>query len=335
MTKRALRNLLMLLVAAASASLEAPRLAHRPLKDATVELVDVPDATAGVVARFASSVSSSVSSSASSTVSSSHLGFDTNVYPGDKSMDAWKRSGEFEWVGYYLSAPCHKDDSWAGKREHLVGNGWGLAVIYVGQQTWGQSYAPTVTRVVASKKSKSSKHSRKTRVTRTMTRRTVTPVATTGDGCSASYVGAAQGKIDARDAIAKARREGFASGTVLFLDVEHMDRIPQRMRDYYRAWTAAVLTDGSYRPGIYAHTKNAGTIYDDVSDAYDDAGREDDPPFWIAGSGGFSPSRVPTDVGHAFASVWQGMLDVVRTHNGVKLPVDISVASVASPSFAQ
>jgi hypothetical protein len=321
MTKRAVRNLLMLVVAAASASLEAPRLAHRPLQAATAELIDVPDATADVVTHVAS------------TASSSHLGFDTNVYPGDKSMDAWKRSGEYEWVGYYLSAPCHKDNSWAGKREHLVDNGWGLAVIYVGQQTWGQSYAPTLKQSAASKKSKNSRQARKHRVTRTMTRRTVAPVATTGDGCSTSYVGAAQGKIDALDAIAKAQREGFANGTVLFLDVEHMDRIPQRMRDYYRAWTSAVLADARYRPGIYAHTKNAGTIYDDVSDVYDTAGREDDPPFWIAGSSGFSPGRLPTDVGHAFASVWQGMLDVVRTHNGVKLPVDISVASVASPSF--
>jgi hypothetical protein len=323
MTKRALRNLLMLLVAAASASLEAPRLARTPLLDATAELVDVPDATASAIAHVAS------------TASASHLGFDTNLYPGDRSMDAWKRSGEYEWVGYYLSAPCHKDDSWAGKREHLVHNGWGLAVIYVGQQTWGQSYAATVKQVVVSKKSKNTRQSRKHRVTRTMTRRTVSPVATTGDGCSASYVGAAQGTIDARDAIAKAQREGFANGTVLFLDVEHMDRIPQRMRDYYRAWTSAVLADRRYRPGIYAHTKNAGMIYDDVSDAYDAAGREDDPPFWIAGSSGFSPSRLPTDVGHAFASVWQGMLDVVRTHNGVRLPVDISVASVASPSLSE
>jgi Rv2525c-like, glycoside hydrolase-like domain len=323
MTKRALRNALMFLVAAVSASFEAPRLVHRPLGQATVELVDVPDATGDAVKRFASNVSSS------------HLGFDTNVYPGDKAMDAWRRSGDYEWVGYYLSAPCHKDDSWAGKRAHLVSNGWGLAVIYVGQQTWGQSYVPTTVKrlVTVSKKSTSSK--RKRHVTRVMTRRTVTPVATTGDGCSASYVGAAQGKIDARDAVSQARREGFASGTVVFLDVEHMDRIPQRMRDYYRAWATAVLADGRYRPGIYAHTKNAGTIYDDVNDAYDAAGREDDPPFWIAGSGGFSPGRDPTDVGHAFASVWQGMLDVVRTHNGVRLPIDISVASVASPSFAE
>ena len=92
--------------------------------------------------------------------------------------------------------------------------------------------------------------------------------------------------------------------------------------------------DGRYQPGIYAHTRNAQAIYEDVYDVYDQAGVDADPPFWIAGSSGFSPESAPTDVGHAFASAWQGILDVVRTHNGVRLPIDISVASAASPSLA-
>jgi hypothetical protein len=162
-------------------------------------------------------------------------------------------------------------------------------------------------------------------VTRTMRRTTHTPVANTSDGCSASYVNGTQGSIDARDAIAKATREGFAPGSVIFLDVEYMTSVPQRMRDYYMAWVKAVRADGMYRPGIYAHTRNAATIYDDVGDV----------PFWIAGSGGFAPGRLPADVGHQFATAWQGLLDVVRTHNGVKLPVDVSVSSVPSPSQVQ
>ena len=169
-----------------------------------------------------------------------------------------------------------------------------------------------------------------------MTRKSSRPIAIKSDRCSASYVGAAQGQLDARDAIARTQHEGFPRGTVIFLDIEHMDVIPQRMRDYYRAWTQLVLTDGRYRPGIYAHTRNASTIYDDVSDVYDASGIDADPPFWIAGASGFSPdSSTPADVGHQFASMWQGMLDVVRTHNGVRLPIDISVASVASPSLAE
>jgi hypothetical protein len=122
---------------------------------------------------------------------------------------------------------------------------------------------------------------------------------------------------------------------VIFLDIEHMDNLPQRMRDYYRKWTQTVLADGRYRPGIYAHTRNAAAIFDDVSAEYDRAGVGGDPPFWIAGSSGFSIASMPTEVGHAFATAWQGALDVVRSHNGVQLPIDISVASVPSPSDAQ
>jgi hypothetical protein len=169
-----------------------------------------------------------------------------------------------------------------------------------------------------------------------MRRSSSVPVATASEGCSASYVNAAQGRIDARDAIAKTMREGFSRGTTVFLDIEPMNgNVPQRMRDYYRAWTQTVINDGTYRPGIYAHTKNAAAIFDDVSDVFDDAGLAGDPAFWIAGSRGFSPEKLPSDVGHTFATAWQGVLDVVRTHNGVKLPVDISVASVASPSAVQ
>jgi hypothetical protein len=64
-------------------------------------------------------------------------GFDTGIYPGDEAMRAWARpNSPYYWVGYYLAAPCHRDASWAGKREALSAMGWGLAVLYVGQQTW-------------------------------------------------------------------------------------------------------------------------------------------------------------------------------------------------------
>lgn len=308
MIRRPVRDALLMTATALSAAVAAPPMAARSLA--------VPPTITHAVSTVAD------------TPQESHVGFDTNVYPGDKAMDAWKRSGEYEWVGYYLEAPCHKDASWSGTRPRLTRSGWGLAVIYVGQQTWGKSIgAPVKATSIKSKKSKS-------KTTYRMTRKSTAPVATSGDRCSASYVGAAQGRVDARDAIAAASREGFEKGTVVFLDVEHMNSVPQAMRDYYTAWAQTMLADGRYRPGIYAHTANAATIYDDVDDVYEKAGIKTDPPFWIAGTRGFSVDRLPTDVGHAFASVWQGVLDVIRTHNGVKLPVDISVASAASPSDA-
>jgi len=314
----------MLLAAALCASVEAPRLARTSLGAATEELVDAPSAIASATAHVVANVGES------------HLGFDTNVYPGMKAMDAWKRSGEYEWVGYYLPAACHKDDSWSGKRLALTDSGWGLAVIYVGQQTWGKRLDQPTAITARSSKSRRTPRSRahhsKHRSAGSMQRRSKKPVATAGATCAAGFVNATHGVIDAKDAIRRVAAEGFPNGTVVFLDVEHMSTIPTVMRDYYKAWTRTVLADGRYRPGIYAHTNNAESIYSDVRDVFDAAGVKSDPPFWIAGTSGFDVDKPPTDVGHQFADVWQGMLDVVRTHNGVRLPIDISVASVPSPS---
>jgi hypothetical protein len=69
----------------------------------------------------------------------SYLGFDTSIYPGDDAMRSWRKHAKYDWVGYYLPAPCHKDGSWQGKRATLEAMGWGVAVVYVGQQTWGRT----------------------------------------------------------------------------------------------------------------------------------------------------------------------------------------------------
>lgn len=237
------------------------------------------------------------------TVAESHPGFDTNVYPGDRAMRAWRAAGTYEWVGYYLPAPCHKDVTWSGKRETLESMGWGVAVIYVGQQTWEGVHRSRV------------RHRGES-------------------SCDRSLLGAERGRAEADDAVARTAAEGFATGTVVFLDVEYMDHLPRAMRDYYSAWVARVLADGRYRPGIYVHTHNAATVYADVRAVFDSAGVRDEPPFWVAGGRAFSHDKSPADAGHAFAAVWQGMLDVVERWNGVALPIDVSVAAVASPSAA-
>ena len=56
-------------------------------------------------------------------------------------------------------------------------------------------------------------------------------------------------------------KEGFPHGTVIFLDIEHMDKMPASMQAYYKAWTKTVLADGRYQPGYYAHTDNASRIH--------------------------------------------------------------------------
>jgi glycoside hydrolase-like protein len=268
-----------------------------------------------------------------------HLGFDTYAYPGDDAMLAWRDEDvPYEWVGYYLPAPCHKSESWSGKRETLAGMGWGMAVIYVGQQVWnGVPGRPVVKTKYVTKRVKATVRRNGHRVTRYVRKRVpvrvvIQPRVQRGTSCGTQLVGAPRGAMEARDAAQQAESEGFPRGSVIFLDIERMDKVPSRMRDYYVAWTKGVLADGRYKPGFYVHDHNAKIVFNDVAGVYLNAGLRESPAFWVAGARGFSEDKAPHEVGHSFANVWQGMLDVVQTHNGVKLPIDVNVSSVPSPS---
>jgi hypothetical protein len=249
-------------------------------------------------------------------VTPSFSGFDTAIYPGDDEMRAWVRpSSPYYWVGYYLPAPCHRDASWAGKRGALAAMGWGLAVLYVGQQTWEG---------VPERAARADTLLPRADTTQAAAQRSII--------CSRTLLTAAQGAAEADDAVAKASADGFPVGTHIFLDVERMTAIPQSMRDYYRAWVTRVLADGRFRPGIYAHQRNAQEIYADVRAVFDAAGIPDDPSFWVSSPSTLSPTSTPTDVGFRFARVWQAVIDARQTWNGVMLRVDVNVADTPSPS---
>jgi hypothetical protein len=247
-------------------------------------------------------------------------GFDTGLYPGDESMRAWVRpNSPYHWVGYYLPAPCHRDTSWSGRRNALAAMGWGMAVLYVGQQTWDgvPERAPTADTLRAPGDTLRAEAAQ----------RSIT--------CSRTLLTAAQGTAEADDAIAKTVGDGFAAGTLIFLDIERMTTIPTPMRDYYRAWVGRVLADGRFRPAIYAHQRNAAEIYADVRTVFDAAGIRDEPSFWITGpSSSFTLTSAASDVGFRFARGWQGVLNTAETWNGVTLRVDVNVADSPSPSTA-
>lgn len=271
-------------------------------------------------------------------VKSGYLGFDTGTYPGDKAMLAWRTGGApYEWTGYYLPSPCHPDEGWSGKREALTSMGYGLAVIYVGQQTWGRMPgAPHLVPVQVSRRVKQRVGTGRKRRTvwKTLTRTVMkrAPAPAPDATCNADFVSAARGIRDGTDAIARTSRDGFEKGTTIFLDIERMDVLPQIMREYYKSWVRTVLADGRYRPGIYVHTHNANTVYSDVRSVYRIAGVAHEPPFWVAKSAGFDITKVPSEVGHAFAAVWQGVLDVEQTWNGHKIPIDVNVSASKNPS---
>jgi hypothetical protein len=264
---------------------------------------------AAKVAQVAAAVTGQNAPMADAQQAGKNMGFDTHTYPGDKTMAAWKAApgAPYRWVGYYLPSPCHRDRSWTGKRPKLVELGWGLAVVYVGQQTWGRTPRPLSPARAAA-------------------------IVNSSKPCNADLVTAERGRADGDDAIAATEREGFPARSIVFLDIERMEKMPESMRDYYRAWTKRLLEDGRYRPGVYVHAHNAQTVYDDYKAEFAAAGVTEEPRIWVASGRGWEEGKAPQDVGFAFAGVWQGVIDVARTVADIKIPLDVNVSSWKSPS---
>ena len=182
-----------------------------------------------------------------------------------------------------------------------------LAAVYVGQQTWGRTPKPlTPVRLAQLTKQKAS--------------------------CNADFLTAERGVADGRDAIVQTKAEGFPPRSVVFLDIERMEKMPQAMRDYHRAWARTLLQDGSFLPGVYVHAHNAQDVHDDLKAEFVAAGVDEDPRVWVATGRGFDESKAPQEVGFHFAGMWQGMIDVARAVADIKLPVDVNVSSWISPS---
>jgi len=263
---------------------------------------------AATVAQAAAAVTGQEAKMADDYEHGHYVGFDTHTFPGISVMRAWKETpgSPYKWVGFYLPSPCHGDSSWVGKRDTLVSMGWGLAAVYVGQQTWGRAPRTLSASALEALRKKTN--------------------------CATDFISAEEGTHEADDAVRLASNEGFPKGSVIFLDIERMETMPEAMRDYYKAWASRMLASGQYVPGVYAHQHNAQQIFDDVSAVFQAAGRTEMPRFWIAGGKGFDEGRAPQDVGYAFAGVWQGVIDVARSVATIRLPVDVNVAKWASPS---
>jgi len=59
------------------------------------------------------------------------------------------------------------------------------------------------------------------------------------------------GMVDAREAAKNAKQEGFAVGSVVFLDVEEGGRLPLQFHAYLRSWVDELARLG-FRPGVYS-----------------------------------------------------------------------------------
>lgn len=228
-------------------------------------------------------------------------GFDTREYPGDAAMAAWRRDSPYRWVGYYLESPCRPRSTWMGRRAALASDGWGLAVLYVGEQQW----ADTASHVAP---------------------------ADSVLRCSRRNLTAERGTADAIDAEQRAAAEGFAAGSVVFLNVERVEQVGPELAAYIQAWVGTLHERGRFRPGIYVHERNAESIYARALAELNRRGSPIGPPLWVAKGSGFSLEAAPRESGIQAARIWQGTFDVHETWGGATIRIDANVADRTSPS---
>ena len=125
---------------------------------------------------------------------------------------------------------------------------------------------------------------------------------------------AALAQADARTAIATARREGFPSKTIIFLDIEEGGRMLPEQKAYIYAWVDAVNAAG-FRAGIYCsgiparEDKNTSVV---TAEDIRASAQTRAIVFWVTNdscppSPGCSISSAPSPArsGVPFADVWQ------------------------------
>jgi hypothetical protein len=218
-----------------------------------------------------------------------------------------------------------------GTRSTLTAMGWGLAVLYVGQQTF-DGVPDVMAPPVFDRRLPLNAITLPDARAGIMVPPTAAEIQSATVTCSRTLLTTEQGTADAIDAVTKTASEGFFSGTVIFLDIEHMDVIPASMDAYYRAWVQQVLADGRFHPGVYVHRDNAESIHSGIERAYADMNASGSAVYWITSSTGFSLDASPHDVGLPWASVWQGIYEVSQTWNGATINIDVDVATTSSPS---
>lgn len=235
-------------------------------------------------------------------------GFDTRDYPGDGVMARWREYSPYRWVGYYLPAPCYTGTSWVGKRRTLEGLDWGMAVLYVGEQDWRAMGTPPAMTDSA---------------------------AAANPRCATTSLTDANGRAHALDAATRAETEGFQPGTPIYLDVERVDEVSSELASYVAAWIGALLDDGRYLPGLYAHQRNSAALMDVARAEYERRSRTRGPRLWVATAQGFDVTAAPSESGVPGASIWQGAFDRDERWGDVTLRIDVNVAAPGEPGLEQ
>lgn len=72
---------------------------------------------------------------------SAYLGFDLNAYPGDAALPTLRKT--FSFAGYWLNVPPGaKQNTWTGKRQHMLSEQFGFLILYNGPRSSELSSSP-------------------------------------------------------------------------------------------------------------------------------------------------------------------------------------------------
>lgn len=221
-------------------------------------------------------------------------GFDTGSYPGDAAINTWAAQSPYSFVGFYFDAPCHTPATFRPwTGKFPLIKASGLGLIVI-------------------------------------------YVGLQQDGCGHANLSRAKGLEHGADTIGKFITEGFPDHAVVFLDVEQFNgALSAPMQQYIRGWIGAILDFGRITPGIYCPANKAEQIRVAAESEFAAHGMPGGAPvFWIVRvTAGFNiATSVPADSGVAFASAWQGRLDIDETHGGVTIRIDQNVADTRDPS---
>ncbi len=147
-------------------------------------------------------------------------GFDVMDYPGSSVVSAFKNSGPFSWIGFYLGGPSYlgtrdsNDRSTTWTREaytYLKGLGYGVSALYCGSQRSGDLTESTA-------------------------------------------------RTHATQAAQWASDIGFPSDAAIFLDFEGGDNLTAAMIAYIKAFTSYLDTQTKYWGAVYCNPLPAGDL---------------------------------------------------------------------------
>lgn len=140
----------------------------------------------------------------------------------------------------------------------------------------------------------------------------------------------AKGKVDADDAIAKAKSAGFTNGAYIYFDVETGGLLSDEYLQYLGGFFYGLTNEGTYSPGVYCSYKETA---DQIK-----ANLNWNQRYWVYKKtyttnpfGGAAPN--PSESGVSYATAWQLALDLKTTVAGHSFgKIDFSSSTTSNPA---